>query len=482
MKRTILSRFPQIDARSLFLIVVVTGPALFGASDPWNQFRGPNGSGVSETTGLPVRFGPNTNLVWKVSLPLGHSSPVLTSTQIFVTGYQNDQLLTLCLNRRSGALLWKRAVSKQREDKRHPLNDATAPSPVTDGENVYVFFSEFGLLSYDARGDQRWQLPLGPFSSMWGMGASPILVNDSIILLCDHDGGSFLLAVDKNTGRVRWRSERPGIHSGYSTPAVWMDRSGVGQLVVAGTFEIAGYSLSQGERLWREGGLAFQAKAIPVIGQETIFFNSLGFMETIPPQPSFVSLLEGYDRDGDRKISPQELDRDAELGPLFRPLDSDRDGFITAAEWQFYLDATAAENAFVAIRPGGKEDISRSHVCWKYKKSLPDVPSPLLYGRILYLLRNGGILTALDPETGTPTKQERIPDAGGEYYASPVAADGKVFLLNQDGKLATVKAGHDWEVLGVSDLGEECMATPALGDKRLFVRTRQTLFCFGKPK
>jgi len=205
-------------------------------------------------------------------------------------------------------------------------------------------------------------------------------------------------------------------------------------------------------------------------------------METVPPQPSFVILLERYDKDGDRKISPQELDRDAELGPLFRPLDSDRDGFITATEWQFFLDASAAENAFVAIRPGGKEDISCSHVCWKYKKSLPDVPSPLLYGGILYLIRNGGILTALDPETGTPTKQGRITDAGGEYYASPVAADGKVFLVNQDGKLATVKAGHDWEVLGVSDLGEECMATPALGDKRLLVRTRQTLFCFGKPK
>lgn len=455
---------------------------LFDKVDPWNQFRGPNGSGVVETTGLPDRFGVDANLAWKVGVATGYSSPVLTRRYIFVTGQEGEQLLTLCFDRSSGAQLWKRAARRQRTEHRNSLNDPAAPSPVTDGENVYVFFAEYGLISYNSRAEQRWQILLGPFNSMHGMGTSPILVNDSLILQCDHDSGSYLMAVEKDSGRIKWRRARPGIQSGYSTPAVWMDKSSVSQLLVTGTFEIAGYSLEKGERLWRAGGLAFQAKGVPVIGSEMVYYNNVGFEAgPLPKLETFIEALAKYDRDNDGKLSAPEF-VSHRMSRSFRSIDSDRNGLLTKDEWQFLLDAAVAENALLAIRPGGKGDLGRSNIQWTYSKSLPDVPAPVLYQGVLYIVRNGGILTALDPNTGTVLKQGRLPGASGSYYASPVAADGKLFLLGQEGKLTSVKAAREWEVLAVSDLGEDCMATPAIGNGRLYVRTRQSLMCFGEVK
>lgn len=449
-------------------------------ADPWNQFRGPNGSGVVNTATLPNSFGANENLIWSVSLPVGHSSPVLTSRYIFVTGHEGDQLLTLCIDRDSGALLWKRMVKKQRTEHRNALNDAAAASPVTDGANVYVFFPEYGLLSYNERGDRRWEILLGPFNSMHGLGTSPILVDDTVILQCDHDSDSYLLAVDKDRGSIKWKSERPGIQSGYSTPVVMKNKSGIRQLLIAGTFEIAGYSLEKGERLWRTSGLAFQAKGVPVIGADRIYYNNVGFEAGPLPNPgTFAEALTKDDLDGDKKISQQEF-ASSSWSKSFRSIDSDRNGFLTENEWRFLVDAAIGQNSLLAITPEGKGDLGRSHVQWTYTKSLPDVPSTILYEGVLYLIRNGGIFTALDPQTGMPFKQGRIPGASGAYYASPIAADGKLFLLSQEGKLTVVKAGKEWEMLSVSNLGEDCMATPAIGNGRLYVRTRESLKCFGK--
>src|SRR5262249_43277012 len=157
-------------------------PLLVSAAD-WPQFRGPNASGVAEERGLPIEFGPFKNIVWKTSLPAGHSSPVLAGQRIFLTAYEGDSLLTICLDRASGKIQWRREVKAARKEKLHKLNDRASPTPASDGKNVYAFFGDFGLVSYGPNGNERWRLPLGPFTNLHGMAASPVLADGKLLLV-----------------------------------------------------------------------------------------------------------------------------------------------------------------------------------------------------------------------------------------------------------------------------------------------------------
>ena len=235
----------------LFIYTIFFG--LFGfplTAGQWHQFRGPNASGVSDSGKPPVEFGPSKNLIWKVALPPGKSSPILTQDNVFVTAYEGQKLLTLCLDRRSGRLKWMRELVPSRSEARHVLNDPASPSPVSDGRNVYVFFGEFGLVSYAPDGRERWRVLLGPFRSMHGMASSPILYRDTLLLACDHDENSFLIAFEKDTGKVSWKKTRPGVFSGFSTPVVYYPSDGPAQVLVLGSFEVAAYVVSTGEKLW----------------------------------------------------------------------------------------------------------------------------------------------------------------------------------------------------------------------------------------
>src|SRR5262245_35439025 len=174
-------------------------PLLFAAalasSQDWPRFRGPSGSGVAETSGLPAQFGPARNVIWKTAVPFSRSSPVIAGDRIFLTAFEGDKLVTLCLDRDTGHIRWRRDLLRARDTAIFKSNDASPPSPVTDGENVYVFFSHLGLISFTADGAERWRLPLGPFDSFYGIGASPILAGDTLLLLCDTRTRPFLLAV-----------------------------------------------------------------------------------------------------------------------------------------------------------------------------------------------------------------------------------------------------------------------------------------------
>src|ERR1041385_2189767 len=172
---------------TLLFAIVLVFPLTSFAADEWSQFRGPNGTGVSETKDLPTEFGPNKNVVWKTELPAGHSSPVLTHDRIFVTAHDKEKLYVIAINRQTGKILWQREVPRARAGRLQNVNGPASPSPVTDGSNVYVFFQDFGMLSYDANGKERWKLPLGPFNMFYGFGASPILVDDKVILPVDQD-------------------------------------------------------------------------------------------------------------------------------------------------------------------------------------------------------------------------------------------------------------------------------------------------------
>ena len=258
-------------------------PLTISAADEWTQFRGPNGSGVSETKGLPTEFGPNKNVVWKTELPPGHSSPVLTRDRIFVTAHSNNKLLVICLDRQTGKILWQREAPRLREGRLQNVNGPASPTPVTDGSNVYVFFQDFGLISFDGNGKERWKVPLGPFNMFYGFGASPILVDDKVILPVDQDNpASYLIAVDKNSGKVRWKVDRPVVISGYSTPIVYQPAKGAKQIIVPESFQLSAYSVEDGKRVWWVRGLACEMKSIASHDSEYLYINGWGFPQNQP--------------------------------------------------------------------------------------------------------------------------------------------------------------------------------------------------------
>ena len=463
-------------------------------ADQWARFRGPNGTGVSLTTGLPSQFGPATSVVWKTPLPPGHSSPALTPTRIFVTAHTADKenytLSVLGLDRRTGKVLWQREIPRRQKGRLQNVNGPASPSPVTDGTSVYVFFQDFGLLAFSADGEERWRLPLGPFNPYYGFGASPILVDDALILPVDQDGGSYLIAVDKRTGKVRWKVDRPGVISGYSTPTLYAPASGAKQVIIPESFQLSAYSVVDGSRQWWVRGLPCEMKSVASYDREYLYINGWGFPQNQPGrQVATVPFEEGlkrYDRDGDGFVGRTETSgtdpMDKMLAPSsgFDAFDLDRDARLDAKEWDVFRRMMASENGLLAIKLGGRGDMTETAVRWRYQKPVPQVPSTLLYQDTLFMVNDSGILTSFDPASGDVLKQGRLKGAIDKYFASPVGADGRVFLVSQDGTVSVVSAAGNWEILAVNALDDEVFATPAIADGRIYIRTKSMLYAFGK--
>jgi len=459
-------------------------------ADEWSQFRGPNGSGVSATKGLPTEFGPNKNVVWKTELPSGHSSPVLTRDRIFVTAHTNGKLFVICLDRKTGKILWQKEVPRSRAGRLQNVNGPASPSPVTDGSNVYVFFQDFGMFSFDANGRERWKLPLGPFNMFYGFGASPILVDDKVILPIDQDNPtSYLIAVDKDSGRVRWKVDRPTVISGYSTPIVYQPARGPKQIIIPESFQLSAYSSEDGKRVWWVRGLACEMKSIASHDSEYLYINGWGFPQNQPGQQvkttTFEEALATYDKDNDHLIAKSEIPAGGSgmmnkmLSVAFEAFDMDRNEKLNERDWEVFRAMMASENGLLAIKMGGEGDQTANAIRWRYQKPVPQVPSTLLYQGVLYMINDSGILLTFDPATGNVIKQGRLHGAIDKYFSSPVAADDKVFLVGQGGQVSVVKATGDWEVLAVNELDDECFATPAIADGRIYIRTRSALYCFG---
>jgi outer membrane protein assembly factor BamB len=475
------------------ILITLFATSVTVASDEWTQFRGPNGTGVSATTGLPQEFGPKKNVVWKTELPPGHSSPVLTRDRIFVTAFTKEKddhkLFVICLDRQTGKILWQREVPRTREGRLQNVNGPASPSPVTDGSNVYVFFQEFGMISFDRAGKERWKVPLGPFNMFYGFGASPILVDDKVILPVDQDNpSSYLIAVDKNSGRVRWRVERPVVISGYSTPIIYQPKQGAKQIVIPESFQLSAYSVEDGKRVWWVRGLACEMKSIASHDDEYLYINGWGFPQNQPGQQiatiPFEEGLSRYDKNGDKMIAKTEISGtekiDRMLAAAFEAFDLNRDEKLDDKDWEVFRAMMAAENGLLAIKMGGEGDQTANAIRWKYQKPVPQVPSTLLYKGVLYMINDSGILLSFDPATGNVIKQGRLHGAIDKYFSSPVAADDKVYLIGEGGAVSVLKAAGEWEVLAVNELDDECFATPAIADGRIYIRTRSALYCFGK--
>ncbi len=475
-----VSRFRPLRVAPCVLVLALAA----GGAD-WDRFRGPNGTGVEETSGLPAEFGPSRNVVWKTPLPPGHSSPILSGDRIFLTAVEDERLWTISLARATGEILWRRECPRPRRESLDKRNHPASPTPAADGRHVYVFFPDFGLVSYDFAGKERWRAPLGPFRNLYGMGASPVLAGDSVVQICDQSTDSFAIAYGRDDGLVRWRTPRPEAVSGHSTPVLYRPADGSIQVLAPGSFRLDAYSAATGESLWWVRGLASEMKSVPVLDRDTIYVNGYNTPDNDPGRliavAPFAEVLQNHDADGNGRLVRQEMP-DARTRSFFEYIDLDRSGAVDEAEWKKFAAAMAAENGLLAIRAGGQGDTTSSAVRWKYQRSVPQLPSTLLYQGVLYMINDGGVLTTLDPAAGMAHKQARLGGVADRYFASPVAGDGKVYFLSHTGVATVLAAGGEQRVLAANQLDEECFATPALAGGRIYLRTRGALYCFGRTR
>jgi len=466
----------------LGLLLVFSCRQLPSGAD-WNRFRGPNGTGVAAGTGFPSQLGPDVNVVWERAFSPGFSSPVLSSDAVFLTGLEDERLFTYALDRRTGATVWQRESPRPRRIEFQVLNHPASASAAVDQDTVVVFFDEFGMLAYDHDGNERWRMALGPFDNIYAMGASPIIVDDVVILACDQSTDSFVIGVSKYDGRLLWRQPRPRAISGHCTPVVYRTPEGRDQVLLPGSFLLDAYDPATGERLWWVRGLPSEMKSVPVLLGDTLWthgfaspMNNKGQQIFLPP---FAEALEQMDSDGDERITAEEIPN-PQVRRMFMFFDLDGDTWLDATEWSNTRAALEAVNSAMAIKMGGQGDVTDTHVLWSNYRDIPQLPSPLIYeGTYFMLADQGGLLTLLDPDTGKRIEKGRLADAVDAYYASPVAADGKVYAISESGILSVLAAGGGFEPQCTVEFEERCYATPALEDGQIWLRTEGHLYCFG---
>jgi outer membrane protein assembly factor BamB len=413
----------------------------------WPSFRGTGASGAADGQNLPVvwNIAKGTNVGWKTPIPgLAHSSPVVWGDRIFLTtaissrrdaGFKRglygagdasddtspQQWKLFCIERKTGRVLWDRvAYEGVPREKRHMKATYANATPAADGEIVIAFFGSQGIYAYDFKGNLLWKRDLGRFDVgaydapdyEWGTASSPILYRDLVIVQCDQQKGGFITALDRKSGKTVWKTERDELPS-WGTPTVYQAQ-GAAELVTNGSKFIRGYDPLSGKELWRLGGSSKITAPTPIYSDDMIVVAS-----------------------GRRPEAP-----------------------------------------IFAIRAGARGDITgrTASVIWSKLQRGPYMPTPLFYRGVLYVLGNAGIFDAYDFKSGQEIYRERIPHQGSGFSASPVASDGRIYLPSEDGEIFVIRAGPKFELLGRNDMGEPLMATPAISDGSLIVRTQHHLW------
>ena len=448
-----MKRLLSISA-CLFLIVAVVTVV---RAQNWPQFRGPGASGVVEGRTAAVNWdaSKSVNTRWKTAIPgLAHSSPVVWGNKIFistaVTSAAKDETRfglfgdvapvkddpkhtwkIYALDKLTGKVLWERTASEGiPKVKRHPKSTHADSTPVTDGKYLVVLFGSEGLYAYDLNGKLLWKQDIGVLDSgwfydadyQWEHGSSPIIYRDLVIVQADVQKDSFIAAYSLKTGKLVWKTPREEISS-WGTPTIYEGKTRA-ELITNGSKAIRGYDPATGKELWRLTPNSEVTAPTPFVAHDLIFVTS------------------GY----------------APIQPIY------------------------------AIRPGGNGDISlkddkesNTFIAWSKKRGGPYMPTPIVYGDLLYTCSNQGVLTAYNVDTGERVYQERLAGKGGAFTSSPVASDGKLYLSSEDGEVFVVKAGPKHELLATNTVGEVMMATPAISDGLLIVRGINHVFAFGEP-
>ena len=432
-------------------VLTLTSVASLAAED-WPHWRGPKASGVAADQKLPTRWSATENVVWKAPIGgLGISTPIVSGDSVYVTSQIGDGIkregprlvqggdaaamgerplgsgrapsadssktffVVEAFSRADGKRKWERRIEADGDlTPVHEKHNLSSSSPVTDGETLFAWFGTGQLVALDRSGAIRWQRHLGkeisPFDIQWGHSSSPVLHGDLLILLCDHPSASYVLAVDKRTGKERWKADRGKGRSAYSTPII-VEAGGRAELIVNSTERIDAYDVNTGRFLWYLG----EANRFPV------------------PSPVV------------------------------------NDGII-------YASRGYRSGPYMAIRPGGSGDVNTSHVMWRVATGAPYVSSLLYYDGVIYMANDVGVLTAVDAKTGERVWQQRV---DGVFSASPVAGGGHVYFVSENGDTIVLKAGRAPEVVARNAIGERALASPAISNGRLFVRTDDHVYCIG---
>jgi outer membrane protein assembly factor BamB len=433
-------------------------PAAKPAAGSWPSFRGPNASGVADGQDLPETWDvkTNENILWRTTIPgLAHSSPVVWGDRIFATsaissrghatfkpGLYGDgdasedrsshKWIVYAIDKRTGKIVWERVAAEGEPlNKRHIKSTYASASPATDGRIVVAWFGSQGVFAYDVDGNLLWKVDIGRVdmgaynipSYEWGPASSPIIWKDMVFVQCDTQADSFLLALDARTGKTIWKTDRQERPS-WGTPTVVTTSAG-DELVTNASNYIRGYDPRSGKELWKLGGSSLITAPTPFVANGLIVVAS----GRAPERPLFAV------RSGAR-------------GDLTLP----------------------------------KDQTSSASVAWSRTGRGSYMPTPLVYDGILYVLANNGVFDAYELETGKEIYRQRIEPVGSGFSASPVAADGRIYLTSEDGDIIVIAAGREFKKLGSSSVGELVMATPALSDGTMFVRGVSTLFAIGKKR
>jgi outer membrane protein assembly factor BamB len=473
----------------------------------WPQFHGPAGSGVAaEGRGVPRDFGPDKNVLWKTPLPRGHSSPCIWGNRIFVTGCAKDakKLETFCLDRATGNILWQQSVPANQKEPIHELNSPASATAATDGERVYVYFGMFGLVCYDFDGKEIWQRPFAPIAGRFGSGQSPAVAGDFVLLATASSRFSYTLtAFDRKTGKTMWEKSRAaGFSQSLSSTPIVRPVDGGYEVLVVGGQRVCAYNLADGSERWYLTGLPAVSLNTPVVSDAVAVFtlsNPIGDSENVVQLPNFDDALKKFDKNGDGKIQFDEIpadltaftrgreDKIGDWGSVRQSAqryDRDGDGALNREEWQALLDGQAqmAQHAVTTtycVRLDGKGNMNDTGIVWKQTKSAPEVPSPLIYQGRVYLISEKGIATCRDVTTGKELYRERL-NLRGTCYSSPVAGDGVVLIASDGGTVALLRAGDTFELLARIQFNEAILATPALVDGKIYLRTDRQMYAFGR--
>jgi hypothetical protein len=412
-------------------IVLTSLASTFGplCGDDWPGWRGPGTRNVSAESGLPVEWSGEKNLLWSVDLPgWGNSSPVIVGERIYLTAQTDNQgLHVFALDRRKGEVLWRKQAATGLL-KHHELHNMATPTPAAEPSRVWALFGTGDLVALDERGEVLWKRNLarehGEYKILWGMGSSPVLFRDRLFVACMHQGPSYVLAVDKASGKDLWKTPRDLECKGeavdsYSSPAL-LDVEGRTQVVVSGADHVTSYDPLTGKQLWISSGLSIphdygRTIASPGVGGSAVYAASSGF------------------------------------GGLGRVL---------------------------AVRAGGQGDVSATHRLWAYEEQSPDCPTPLHYQGLVYVVRDNGVVSCLDAVTGKLEWRERV--FKGDVKASPVAGDGKVYCLGIDGECVVLSAGRKFEKLATNALPGKFIASPAISGGVIYLRSREKLFAMAE--
>ena len=405
-------------------VACVLSVCRWAPAENWTRFRGENGQGHSSETNLPLNWSATENVSWKTAIPVGGwSSPIAFEDRIFVTTATEEgaSCRVLCIDREDGAILWNREVHRQVPGPKRAQNSYATPTPVTDGERVYAVFSDGFVVAVDYSGETVWKNDEVDFHSLHGLGASPILVDD--LLVMPFDGSSreettigwkkpwdqaVVMAFDKLTGEVRWRGKRGKSRVGHVTP-ITVDEGD--QIVSAAGDQVQGFDAATGERLWSVYSQGEGVTPSPVVG-DGVLFTSSGFE-----------------------------------APTTR-----------------------------AIRLGGRGDVTDSHIAWEQRRGVPALASPLLVSPYLYTISRENILHCLDATTGEVVWLERLE---GTHSASPIYADGRIYLLSEEGVTRVLEPGNEYKEITRNELNEKCLATMAISEGQFFIRGVEHLYCIG---